>query len=200
MRVFCEVFSKVNKQAQREGAGKTRVFVDSFGSGSGDVKEGDEGKTTRTTGWKARSALERSNDAAHANTLSYPTSSTSADAALNSCAPSFDAAQADAAAAAAASITTQASEAANAASSNAVKAGAAASAAAFASPFDAAEAYTATSAAYSNAAQACAAAFFEKACCNAQSTTRGRSKGQERSFPQRTKGGSIDLDCCSFQK
>ena len=124
---FSEVFSKIDKQAQREGAGKTRVFVDSFRSGNGDVKEGDEGKTTRTMGWKLRSALERSNsfmydipdvaadiasfdpaqfdavfhtsfDASHANALSHPTLSTAADSALNSFTPSFDAAQAAAAA------------------------------------------------------------------------------------------------------
>ena len=150
VRVFSEVFSNVNKQAQREGTGKTSVIVDSFGSGNDDVKEGDEGKTDAAF-------HPLSFDGAHANTSSYPTSSAPADEA--SYAPSFDAAQADAAADAASFIATQASEAANAASSIAVEAGAAASAAASASPFEAAEADAAASAAYSNAAQACAAAY-----------------------------------------
>jgi hypothetical protein len=177
VRVFSEVFSRVDKRAQSEGTGKTRVFVDLFGS------EGGDEKTTRTMGWKARSELERSNsykydipdaapdtasfdparfdaaphplsfDAAQTNVVSYRTSSAPTDVA--SYAPSFDVTDATYAAS---SIATQTSEVANAASSNAVQASAAVNAAACAPPFDTAQADAAASTAYSNAAQACAVA------------------------------------------
>ena len=174
VRVFSEVLSRVDKQAQKEGTRKTCVFVDSFGSGDGDVKERDEEKTMRTMRWKARrSELERRNsfmyyirdtaadaasfDPAQIDAAFHPlsfegTSSAATDTA--SYAPSFDPAQADAAAYAASSNAAQASAAAYAASSNAFQS----SAAAFAASSNAFQADVATSAALSNAAQASAAA------------------------------------------
>ena len=122
-RVFTEVFSRVDKRAQRERTGKTCVFKDSFGSGSdGDVKEGDEEKTMRMMKWKARRRRRNlpdaaadaasfdpvdvafhplSFDAAQASAVSYPTSSAAAssNAAQASVAfypTSFDATQASA--------------------------------------------------------------------------------------------------------
>ena len=53
--MFCEVFSRVDKRAQRERTGETRVFVDALnGRSDGNVKEGDEEKTKRMMRWKAR--------------------------------------------------------------------------------------------------------------------------------------------------
>jgi hypothetical protein len=62
VRVFSEVFLRADKRAQREGTGKTRVFVDSFGSGGDeDVKEGDEEKRKRMKRTARRSELGRKN-------------------------------------------------------------------------------------------------------------------------------------------
>ena len=172
VRVFSEVFSRVDKRTRRERMGKTRVE----GGSDEDVKEGDEEKTMRTIRWEAkRSELERINmgdtpdaaanaahidavfhplsfDAAQASAFSCPTSSTAVDA------TSYAPTQADAAAYAASSNAAQASEAANTASFNAFQVGLAASATSYASSFDAAQADAAACAAVSDAAQACAAA------------------------------------------
>ena len=135
VRVFAEVFSRVDKRAQRERSGKTRVFKDSFGSGGDeDVKEGDEEKAIRMMRWKAW-RKERLNslmyvipdaagdaasfdppqvdgalhplsfDTTEVNAVSYPTSSAAADAASHI--PSSDAAQGDAASYAASSNAAQ---------------------------------------------------------------------------------------------
>ena len=67
VRVFGKVLSRADKQTPRERTGKTRVLVDTFGSGSdGDVKEGDEEKKMRTMRWKVRrSKLGRRNSFMH---------------------------------------------------------------------------------------------------------------------------------------
>ena len=55
VRVFNDVFSRVDKRAQRERTGKTCVFVDWHGSRSDrDVKEGDEEKRKRMMRWEAK--------------------------------------------------------------------------------------------------------------------------------------------------
>ena len=61
VRVFSDVFFRADKRAQRERTGKTRVFIDTFGTdGDGDVKEGYEEKRMRMMKWKARrTELER---------------------------------------------------------------------------------------------------------------------------------------------
>ena len=61
--MFSEVFFRADKRAQRERTGKTRVFIDTFGTeGDGDVKEGYEEKRMRMMKWKARrTELERRN-------------------------------------------------------------------------------------------------------------------------------------------
>ena len=119
VRVFNEVFSRVDKPAQRNRTSKTCALKDSFGRGSdGDVKEGDEEKTMRIMRWKVRrSELRRkpfmydildaaksasfdppqvnaashplSSNAAQASAVPYPTSSAAANAA--SYPPSSDA-------------------------------------------------------------------------------------------------------------
>ena len=55
VRVFSDVLFRANKRAQREVTGKTRVFIDAFGTDrDGDVKEGYEEKRMRLMKWKAR--------------------------------------------------------------------------------------------------------------------------------------------------
>ena len=168
LRVFCKVFVRVDKEAQRERKGKLCVFEDPFRS-DGEVKEGDEEKAMRMMRWDERRRKRNplmydipdetqaahaasfdpaqlyatfdplSSDAAQVNPVPYPTSSAAAGAA--SYPLSFDAAQADAAP--------------YAASSNAAQA----SAASYPPSFDAAEADAAAYATSSNAAQASVASY-----------------------------------------
>ena len=84
VRMFSGVFSKVDKRAQRERTGKTCVFEDWYGSGGGDVKEGEEEKAMRMMRWEARRRKRR-------NSLKYVIPDAAADV------TSFDPAQVDAA-------------------------------------------------------------------------------------------------------
>jgi uncharacterized protein (TIGR02452 family) len=119
VRVFTEVFMRVDKRAPRERTGTTCVFEDWYRSGSdGDVKEGGEEKTKRMMRWEARRRRRRKSlmnvvpgaaagatsfhpaqvdavyyplsfDIAEASAVPHPTSSAAADAI--SYRPSFNA-------------------------------------------------------------------------------------------------------------
>jgi hypothetical protein len=101
VRVFMDVFTKVDKQAQRERKCKRCVFTDDGEGGDEDVREREHQRTMRMMRWDARRnvLLNAAQDAANAASLAAAQVDTAAfdeaDAALHP--PSFDAACFDAA-------------------------------------------------------------------------------------------------------
>ena len=97
VRVFMDVFTKVDKQAQRERKCKRCVFKDDVEGGDGDVREREDQRMMRLMKWDARRnvILNAAQDAADAASLAAAQVDAAAfdeaDAALYP--PSFDTAQ-----------------------------------------------------------------------------------------------------------